>query len=607
MFAKEKILQSIRNYLPVFPIIFAIGVIPLIVRIQYYDPELAQYSWFSDENHVMDMFMYWKNQAMIQLDVLLLIGYVYLAVKKQLRKDKMFIPLGVYALLVVLSAICSVAPEQTWNGFYGMLESAYAVFGYCLICYYTATIVKNEKHLKVVMGALCIGVIVLCGIGISQFLCHDFYMSDLGKTLIFPRRYAGYKEYLRLAFDEGRVYASLYNPNYVGVYGSLLLPLFVVLVFTAKKKWQSIVYFVLLSMVMACIVGAKNKTAILVFVPCFLFVAVYFGKNYWKRIIITYILSLLVFVGCNLIQGEDSLLNSLVARVTMDGLSGLDEEEVTTSKKEYNLESITLNDEEIVLTYNKEELKVKYLHFEDDSWKIEAKDASGELVPTALNDEENGFYLKDKRFEGLGFIFGADSSINVGFSIVDGDQSFFVYYSDKDETYYYTNNYGKRAKIFATETFESPVFGIMGGLSGRGYIWSKSVPILKNTLLIGSGPDTFAFMFPQYDYVSLKQNGWGKTLITKPHSMYLQIGVQTGMVSLMAFLVFYMGYFVQCFKLYWNKKMNTFNEYCGAAIWIGSFCFMLSSMTNDSTIGVSIIYWTLLGLGFACNSIIKKN
>lgn len=602
---KERLKENIHTYLPLLPLMFAVGVIPLIVRIQYYDPNLAQYSWFSDETYVMDMFMYWKNKAMMQLDAVLLIGYVYLIWKKELPKEKIFIPLGIYALLVVASSICSVAPEQTWNGFFGMLESAFAVFGYCMVCYYAAAVIKNEKQLKLVMGALCIGVFIMGGIGLSQFLEHDFYMSDMGKNLIFPSKYAGYKEMLKITMGEGRVYASLYNPNYVGVYGCLLLPVFVVFMFTSKKRWKSILYFILASLIMVCIVGAENKTAILVFVPTFLFIAVYFGKKYWKQILITYILMILVFVGCNIKQGERSLISQVWSKVTMDSIRDGDDEEKADDET-YALQEITLNDEDIRIKYNDELLAVKYLHNEDDSWTIGVTDELGVEIKTAVNEEESGYYLQDDRYEGLEFIFSLDNSLNVGFKIVADETEYFVYYSEVDETYYYINYYGKRAKIYNSETFNSPVFNLMGGFSGRGYIWSKSIPILKQTLLIGTGPDTYAFMFPQYDYVSLKENGWEKQLITKPHSMYLQMGIQTGLLSLLSFLVFYSWYFIRSFKLYWKKSANTFSECCGIAVWMGSFCFMLSSMTNDSTIGVSIIYWTLLGVGIACNIINEK-
>ena len=600
---KNNIKGLAREYLPLVPIIFAIGIIPLIVRIQYYDPQLAQYSWFPDNSNVMDMFMYWKQKAMVQLDALLLVGYFFLWRKKELPKEKLYIPLGIYLALIILSSICSVSPTHTWKGFFGMLESAFVLFGYCMICYYAFAILKSEKQIKIVMCALAVGVFVLCGIGISQFLGADFYMSDFGKDLIFPSEYAGYKDNLQLTMGEGRVYASLYNPNYVGVYGCLLLPIFMVLSFISKEKWQYIVTMVLASMILVCIVGAKNKTAMFVFIPLFVFMIICFARDYWKRMIPTFAILAVVFLASNLIQGEKSLLASFLGKVN----TAFDElEEQDSGKKiKSKLESIDTLDEYIKIVYDGETLFVKYLQYEGGSWKIEIKDADGVLYTTEINETQDGFDVQHEKFENLDFYIGMDQSMNVGFKITVGKEEYFTYRDTVYDTYYYVNSYGRRAKIYSGATWDSPVFHLFGGISGRGYIWSKTVPILEETFFVGSGPDTYSFMFPQYDYVSLKQDGW-KSLITKPHSMYLQIGVNTGVISLIAFLIFYLGYFIQSFKLYWMKKREGFVPGCGVAIWMGSICFMLSSIMNDSTIGVSIIYWTLIGVGFACNMWIKN-
>lgn len=588
----------IQEYLPLFPIIFAIGVIPLIVRIQYYDPQLSQYSWFPDNSNIMDMFMYWKQKAMVQLDAILLVGYFYLWRKNELKKEKLYIPLGIYVILILLSSICSVSPTHTWNGFFGMLESAFVLFGYCMICYYAFAILKSEKQIKIVMFALAIGVFVLCGIGISQFLGADFYMSDLGKDLIFPSEYAGYKDGLQLAFGKGRVYASLYNPNYVGVYGCLLLPVFMVFCFLSKERWQYVLSIVLSSMILVCIVGAKNKTAMFVFLPLFLFMIICFAREYWKKMIPTFAILAVVFLGCNLWQGDASLIASFLGKVNVT-FDELEEQDVAT-KSQTKLESIDTFDDYIKIVYDGETLYVRYLQYEGGTWKIEIKDTDGVLYTTEINETQNGFDVQHEKFKDLDFYIGMDQSTNVGFNITVGKEVYFTYRDMSNDTYYYVNSYGRRAKIYSGETFDTPLFHLFGGLSGRGYIWSKTVPILKETFLIGSGPDTYSFMFPQYDYVSLKQDGW-KSLITKPHNMYMQIGVNTGVISLIAFLIFYLGYFIQSFKLYWMKKREGFVYSCGVAIWMGSICFMLSSLTNDSTIGVSIIYWSLLGIGFACN------
>ncbi|HMA60603.1 MAG TPA: hypothetical protein VKN64_09940 [Halanaerobiales bacterium] len=61
------------------------------------------------------------------------------------------------------------------------------------------------------------------------------------------------------------------------------------------------------------------------------------------------------------------------------------------------------------------------------------------------------------------------------------------------------------------------------GLS-RGFIWSRSLPLLKETWLLGFGADTYPIYFPQDDNVG-KLITFDKTrkIMDKPHNMYLRL------------------------------------------------------------------------------------
>ena len=39
--------------------------------------------------------------------------------------------------------------------------------------------------------------------------------------------------------------------------------------------------------------------------------------------------------------------------------------------------------------------------------------------------------------------------------------------------------------------------------TGRGYIWRKTLPLLKNTIIFGHGAGTFGLYFKQFDYAGL--------------------------------------------------------------------------------------------------------
>lgn len=589
----SKNISKILDIILLIPIFFAAAVIPLIVRIIFYNPELSGYAWFSKETNLMDMFMYHKNQAMMLLDAILVILFVILLFRKRLPAKTAFVPLGIYFILILLSAVFSVVPKQTWSGFYDMMESAFALFGYCMICYYVFAVVHTEWQLKAVICVILIGIFLLCAIGVSQFIGHDFYMSDLGKDLIFPEKYTGFKKYLGISFEIGRVYASLYNPNYVGVYACIVVPFLMVLSFTMQKKRFIPMYLILAAMILACFTGSRSKTATMIISFVMILAAFYFGKRHWKKMIPVYIVYIVLFAALNL-YASASVFHETIDRLTAGYGKFAD----------CKLKSITLNDADFNLVYNDACLTVQYLCDEEDAWNIRVLEGEKE-IPAVFTDANDGFRLDDPRFDELKFIFGADEYMHPGFAVESEKRSFFIYYDAKLNTYLHTNKYGNASKIYASESIDCPLFHVMGGLSGRGYIWSKSLPIIKDTIILGSGPDTYAFMFPQYDYVSLAQNWPSGQLITKPHNLYLQIAIQTGVLSLIAFLVFYLWYFITSIKLYWKKTLTSFAERVGASIFVASVCFMFAGLLNDSTIGVSILFWSLLGLGFVCNQMVS--
>ena len=76
--------------------------------------------------------------------------------------------------------------------------------------------------------------------------------------------------------------------------------------------------------------------------------------------------------------------------------------------------------------------------------------------------------------------------------------------------------------------------------SGRIYIWSRTPANLKKYIVAGSGPDTFAEVFPQNDYVgkAIYANNPAR-VIEKPHNDYLMQWVQNGFLALVAMIAFY--------------------------------------------------------------------
>lgn len=147
--------------------------------------------------------------------------------------------------------------------------------------------------------------------------------------------------------------------------------------------------------------------------------------------------------------------------------------------------------------------------------------------------------------------------------------------------------------------------------SSRGYIWSRTLPLLKNCLITGYGPDTFAYVFPQndflakyYSYVDFGEDFY--ITVDKPHNLYLQIFFNSGLIALIAFLAIVLFYLVDCFRLYALRKEYRPEQIMGAAVMLGIVGYLAAGLFNDSVVHVAPVFWILLGTGAALNTINRR-
>ena len=237
-------------------------------------------------------------------------------------------------------------------------------------------------------------------------------------------------------------------------------------------------------------------------------------------------------------------------------------------------------------------------NYEPNIKMVKVKDDEGNLIPLLADTSTGDLIVEDESFSGFSFrITMIDDKLAYVVKI-EGKEWVFTNQFE-DGTYYYLNQYNRLDKII---TAPSALFtGYEDYASGRGYIWSRSVPLLKENFILGSGADTFVIEFPQQDYVNKMNYGYSDQIITKPHNLYLQIGVQTGALSLLAFLVFYCFYFLSGIKLYIRSRYDNFYSKVGVAILVGTFGYMVAGIANDSSITVAPLFWVMMELGIAVN------
>lgn len=567
------------------PLLFIIAFLPLIVLMKKFDPNMKQFSWFPDESLEVDFFLYYKQWIFVAFAFIMvfLILYKSKKSKEKLKYTANLIPLAIYAVLALLSAIFS---DYAWFSFHGsrdQFESIFAILGYCIVVYYAIIFIITEKDIKLIIRYLLISVTILSFLGFTQFIGHDFFGSTFGKSLITFSN----KIDLNFIFEKGIVYLTLYNPNYVGVYVALVAPIFLILLLFSKKLVNSLIYLVALLGLAICVIGSHSLTGLVgiavAAIGILIFMWRYLLRRFYIIVPIFFVLAAALFV-----------INKQTNFVMLHRIQSL----FHIEKIERNLTNLeTLNDH-VSITYKGNIMNISLLTDEATTVSLKVSDGNGSAINKTYDASTDTFLIQDERFP---YFSLAPVMYNnyLSFYVKIDDRDWLFTNQTEDGTYYYHTKLGKLDKIIA-----APLVGFKGYesfASGRGYIWSHTIPLIKDHIFLGSGPDTFIIAFPQQDYLGYYNNNYEGSIITKPHNLYLQIAVQTGLLSLIAFLVFYLMYFISCLKLYIRGRFNSYYAQVGIAIFIGTMAYMVAGLSNDSSITTAPIFWTLMGVGIVVN------
>ncbi len=595
-----------NGYLWVVGFVFAI--LPLIIHAKKYNPKLAGFDWFSVSTSAVDVFLYYKQWIFffVLLVMLACIAVTAYKGKRQLKFSMLLIPIGIYGLLSLLSTLFSKYSSYGYSGIYEQFENVFALLGYVVLVYFVFEYVNNQKDVRVLLNVLAVGALIIGIIGTFQGLKLDFFRSGLGKSLIASSDVSAAN--LNFSFAIGRAYTTLYNPNYVGVYCTLLIPIFTVLVPFARNIKERVLYLSVVITLLISMFAAQFKAGIVSLAFVGLIILFFLRKEVVKKwfIVLPAVVGVIVlYLVVDTVNGhvysksikEAFTINKTAEAALSEIETKKDEIQFTYQNQTYSLTVDAQTAEDGTISYSNYALTKK------DGTKVQINQA-----------EDTGYmYFADENL-GTFYMFETDVDFNYiesgqavastvrGFDLViDGVEWKFV---KRPEGFKYRNVYARETVI---ETAETALFdGYEDLASKRGFIWARTIPLLKKYVLLGSGADTFSIAFPQHDYVSAKNHGYGEQLISKPHCWYLQVGVQTGVVSLIALLVFYGMYFVQSIRLYSKKVFDSYLSQAGVAVFVGTIGYMIAGLTNDSSITVAPVFWGVIGLGVAINYILKQ-
>jgi hypothetical protein len=141
---------------------------------------------------------------------------------------------------------------------------------------------------------------------------------------------------------------------------------------------------------------------------------------------------------------------------------------------------------------------------------------------------------------------------------------------------------------------ENVVESNMRMLSSRGYIWYYSTELIKQNFLTGYGPDNLYYNFPQMN--PHKEKFLPDGLVDKPHNMYLQVILDTGIFGLIGFMILLVGTLLKANKaidLERDIYKNTFLK----ALMLVVIAYMFQGMVNDNHIVIQPIVYLIIGIG----------
>lgn len=587
-----------NNWKLSIPVAMTIFLVPLIVRLSVVPLTENEIALWGGMKNDADLLSYSRMKVLVMLSVVALCYMILKIVIGELdiKKSKVYIPLAIYVLAILASTLFSDNFTTASRGVVQRYEGMWALLSYILLMFITMNVVESKKSIKVITWALMISATLMGIVGVCQYIGHDPLMSEIGKKIIVPSRFASVRETLKMNMEKGRIYVTLNNPNYVGSYAAMVIPFaFVLLAFIKDKKYKFMLLIVNI-IVLINLIGSLSRGGIVGLAFAFIVLAIMCSKRllkHKKAMIITLIALVIGLVGVNF--ATHNALGKRVSSLSTDAKAML-----TSSQKEEKtlVQSITSDEGNVIV---KEKYKELIITSEDNG--VFFKNENNEVLPTEVDNETGAVKIKDENYSnydlkvmnynGYNVVHLQEKALDVGFI---KQLTRFKYFNLETQ------------KISDIEDVKH--FGFEGKEalgSGRGYIWSRTIPMLKNDILIGSGADTFALNFPQYDYIGRLNFPDGKDiLIDKPHNLYLNIGVTTGVVSLIAFLAIVIMYIVSSVKLYFKCELDDFYTISGLSVFVGICGYLAAGMFNDSIVAVAPVFWVLLGMGFAINMRIKS-
>jgi O-antigen ligase len=137
--------------------------------------------------------------------------------------------------------------------------------------------------------------------------------------------------------------------------------------------------------------------------------------------------------------------------------------------------------------------------------------------------------------------------------------------------------------------------------SNRYFIWKKSVPLIADYFLLGSGPDTLKYVFPADEKEKVEFFNDPNMIIDKAHNEYIQIAVTLGVPALLTYLLLISFIFYNAIRAIKVSKPKDNLVIFGLLSAIMGY--LVQAFFNISVVPVAPLFWILLGFTYALSMV----
>ncbi len=606
-----KTLKSLNNYFkenltgkPIFliPVSIILTIVPLIVHLKVVTLDEDTTKLYGNSLQT-DLFSQEKASYLLYFSVLLfIIGIIFFKTIFQ-KKDKIvnliLMLVGIFWLFILLSAVFSEHKFYAFWGAYDRAEGLITLTCYMILLVYSIYTFRDTNNYEYIAMPILILIVVLSILGAFQYTGHDLINSKIGSFLVTGK--SGSK--FALSFAKGKLYGTLYHYDYVGSFVAIVLPILVTLSIFEKKIVDKIILSIGSLLSLWLLFGSSSRAGLVGVAFSFIFAVILFGKSMikkWKPILAGFFSIIILIIGLNALT-KGSIFERIPSLLSDASIIFTD-----TSNLNYS-DSTPIKDIKYVNGHSEVYLKdeVIKIYYENNNFIFKNSNDQN------INYTENArvFTTNDSNFKNISFTFSKTSGSRAGFLYLTlNGKNIFSFGLGQDGTIHLVNPSNNQNIDVAHPEVTQFLIGKEKLGSSRGYIWSRSIPLIKDHLILGSGPDTFPFDFPQNDYIG-KYYAYDtpNMFVDKPHNLYLQIALNYGLIALIAFLSIIFIYIFDCIKLYAFKDHYNYPQVLGIANALGIIGYLFAGFFNDSVISVAPIFWIILGVGISINFINRKS